>query len=402
MRVKDPFGRYRTSTEDPRLVVSRREDEPGEWTVHSEGIDNDGDGQFNEDGVGGLDINRNWPAQWQQDFIQNGGGPYPLSEPETRAVAEFLLSHRNVTGIINHHMAGNFLYRPPLERQFNPVTGQEEGLDPEDDAIYTLFGKKYSEIINNQKVQAVYGRGEPPTMGAIWGVFIGWGQDHYGVFSFVPEMGAFPADYNKDGTVTDVERLRWNDTDMGGRIFMPWKPFNHPQLGQVEIGGFIGKLYNPTSKTYTNLMCTPENEFGDYLAKHTKWNLYLVSMAPEVRITDVTVTPGEAGYFKVAASIQNQGYLPTNVTRQAIKTETARTVRATIAVTGGSVVVGGEHVDLGHLPGNTPQSASPVKKVEWMVKASGPTPPSVIIKAVSEKGGTDTKTVTTGAKPAAK
>ena len=75
MRVRDETGPMKTSPEDSRLMVGAEVGETGEWRTYSEGIDNDGDGRFNEDGVGGLDINRNWPGQWQQEHIQGGAGP---------------------------------------------------------------------------------------------------------------------------------------------------------------------------------------------------------------------------------------------------------------------------------------------------------------------------------------
>lgn len=77
MRVRDPEGRMRTDKKDPRLLVRKEDGEKGDWTVYSEGIDNDSDGRYNEDGVGGLDINRNWPSRWQQEWIQRGSGLYP-------------------------------------------------------------------------------------------------------------------------------------------------------------------------------------------------------------------------------------------------------------------------------------------------------------------------------------
>jgi hypothetical protein len=393
IRVKDELGPMKTSPDDPRLMVERKEDEKGEWRVYTEGTDNDGDGDFNEDGVGGLDINRNWPSQWQQEHIQSGAGPYPLSEPETRAVAEFLLSHRNVTGIVNHHMSGDFLYRPPLARHFDVITGEEHLMAPEDDAIYKVFGDKYSEILNNQEVRKVYGRSAPPRRGAIWGVMIGWGYDHYGVYSFVPEIGRFPCDYDDDGEVTEVERLKWNDTEMDGKIFVDWKPFDHPQLGEVEIGGFIRKIYSPEHKTYINLMCYPSDVYEDFLAKHAKWNIYLASMSPWVRLTKVDSVPGDAGYFKVTAQIQNQGFLPTNITQQAIRNLTAKTVKATILLENASLVSGKETVDLGHLAGNTPRSASSIEMVEWMVKAGARGTPKATVKVISEKAGTHTEEI---------
>ena len=242
-------------------------------------------------------------------------------------------------------------------------------------------------------MRKVLGRGDPPRRGAIWGVMIGWAFDHYGVFSWVPEMGSYQpfCDYDKNGKATEIERLRWNSEELGGKIFVDWKPYNHPQLGKVEIGGFVRKLYNPKYKTYTNLMCYPGPVFEDFLVKHTKWNLYLVSMSPYVRIIDVEVTPGEAGYFKIAAKIQNQGFLPTNVTQQAVRNRSAKTVKATISLAGATLVMGKERVDVGHLRGHTPRSSSPVQIVEWMVKASGKKAPTAVIKAISEKGGTHTK-----------
>lgn len=391
IRVRDETGPMKTSPEDPRLMVRCEEDEKGEWRVYSEGIDNDNDGRFNEDGVGGLDINRNWPSRWQQEYIQGGAGPYPLSEPETRAVAEFILSHPNITGVINHHMAGNFVYRPPTNRNFDPVTGEETPMDSEDEAIFEFFGSKYSEIINDQPVRTVYGRSGPPRYGAIWGVMIGWAYDHCGVFSWVPEMGSLApfCDYDNDGSASEMERLRWNDTEMGGRIFVDWKPFDHPQLGEVEIGGFVSKLYDPKYESYTNVMCSPGPIFEDFLDKHTKWNLWLVSMSPYVRITDVNVTPAGSGFFKIEAKIQNQGFLPTNLTQQAIRNRTAKTVKVSISLSGADLVFGSETTDIGHLPGNR----SLPETVEWMVKATGRRTPTAVIRAVSEKGGTDTKEV---------
>ncbi|KPJ89523.1 MAG: hypothetical protein AMS18_12380 [Gemmatimonas sp. SG8_17] len=391
MRIRDETGPMKTSPDDPRLMVRAEPGEPGEWRVYSEGVDNDDDGRFNEDGVGGLDINRNWPGQWQQEHIQGGAGPYPLSEPETRAVAEFLLSHPNVTGLINHHMAGNFVYRPPTALHFDPVTGEEQPMSPADESVFTFFGNKYSEILYDQRVTPVFGRSGPPRYGAIWGVMIGWAYDHYGVFSWVPEMGSYApfADYDDDGDASEIERLRWNDTEMDGRIFVDWTPYDHPQLGQVEIGGFVGKLYDPDRGSYTSVMCTPGAVFEEFLAKHAEWNLWMASLSPRVQVTEVTMTPEESGYARITAKVQNQGYLPTNVTEQAIRNETAKPVKVSISLEGAELVFGDQTVDIGHLAGNR---AGPVT-VEWMIRSTRRGQPGVVVTAVSEKGGTDSKSL---------
>ena len=389
MRIKDKTGSMKTSSEDPRLMERCEEGEEGEWRVYSEGTDNDSDGRYNEDGVGGLDINRNWPDQWKQEYIQGGAGVYPLSEPETRAVVEFLLEHPNVTGLINHHMAGNFVYRPPNNKHFNPITGVEEPMPAEDERVFGVFGRKYSKILNDQKVTKVLGRSAPPREGAIWGVMIGWAYDHYGVFSWVPEMGSYNVfcDYDSNGTASQLERLKWNDTEMNGKIFVDWQSYDHPQLGKVEIGGFVSKTYNPKSKTYLNMMCNPGPVFDEFLEKHAEWNNYLVSMSPLIRITELKAQKFGSGFFKIKAGIQNQGYLPTNVTQQAINNRTAKTVKANITLSGGELIMGEKSVDMGHLRGNR---SSP-ETVEWMIKADGNNKITITVDAVSEKGGTDTK-----------
>lgn len=407
MRVKDKMGEWKTSPYDSRLMVHRKEDEKGEWKIFTEGTDNDYDGNYNEDGVGGLDINRNWPANWQQEYMQRGAGPYALSEPETRAVAEFLLNHRNVTGIVNYHMSGNFVFRPPCKPDIDPVTGEILPFPQEDEEIYQVFGRKYSEILNNQEVVVSYyaRNAPPPRYNALFGMFYDWGLTHYGAISWVPEVGSLVpyCDYDGDGTVTELEHLQWNDEEMDGKIFVDWETYNHPQLGKVEIGGFIRKIYDSTYKSYINLMCYPGQTHDNFLAKHTNWNLYLVSMSPLVRITEVRVNPEGSGLFKISASIQNQGFLPTYITKYALSNQTAKTVQTEISLTGATLVLGKKNMDLGHLSGNFTtgrarfaqrNQTNSHKTVEWMVKATGKVTPTALIKAISEKGGTDTKKLT--------
>ena len=100
MRVPNPNGLWKVSPDDSRVMVRRADgDMDGRfYDIYSEGVDDDGDGSFNEDGIGGIDMNRNFPRNWGLESEQNGAGPFPLSEPETRATIEFINSHRNITG----------------------------------------------------------------------------------------------------------------------------------------------------------------------------------------------------------------------------------------------------------------------------------------------------------------
>jgi hypothetical protein len=60
----DEKGDWTLDERDPsgRLIKRVIEGE-GDWIVVSEGIDNDGDDDYNEDGIGGLDLHRNYPGE---------------------------------------------------------------------------------------------------------------------------------------------------------------------------------------------------------------------------------------------------------------------------------------------------------------------------------------------------
>ena len=112
MRVKDPKGLYMAHPDDGRLV--RRADaqrgEAGGWSVYWEGTDNDGDGFFNEDGPGGVDLNRNF--QHRYPYYTPDAGPHMVSEPETRAVLDYLLKKRNVAAVLTFGASDNLITAP--------------------------------------------------------------------------------------------------------------------------------------------------------------------------------------------------------------------------------------------------------------------------------------------------
>jgi hypothetical protein len=127
--------------------------------------------------------------------------------------------------------------------------------------------------------------------------------------------------------------------------------------------------------------------FEEFLAEHTAWNNWMASMSPLVRVTEVTATSAESGFFKIQAKVQNQGYLPTNVTEQAIRNLTAKTVKVSISVEDGELIFGDQTVDVGHLSGDRSLPTG----VEWMIRSTGRGTPRVLVTAVSEKGGTHSR-----------
>ncbi len=390
----------RTSPEDPRLMIPKDQGKDpakwkGEWTVFSEGIDNDNDGSFNEDGTGGIDINRNFPELWLPAPYSTNPGPYPLSEVESRALADFLLSRTNLTGHVNYHMTGNVTVFPPSSLRLDPITGDVVRQPYTDELTYRRLGNKSRELVDNVEVQVFKIHGASPASwhGSIWGVYVDWAYYRLGIFSMIHEFGISPG-------VTDIfpssgkqtERIRWSDENMEGKLFVDWTPYDHPQLGKVEIGGFLNEIYDPKYKTYTNVQCLPGPKWEKLLDNHTKWHLYLMGQSPLVRITDVKATPLGGGYFNVEAHVKNVGVLPTNVTEQSIESGIAKTVKASITLEGATLAGGKDKIDLGHLSGSSSRAVATAKELGWVVKANGSLS-TVTIQVVSQKGGTDKKKV---------
>ena len=137
MRVKDPAGPWKISERDDRIMRPRG---PGEYGgeyyfVLPEGLIRNWDGGkiALAPPRSALDFNRNFPADWKPHWDQTGSGPFPLSEPETRAVADFLRAHPNIHGAQLHHTAAGMILRasaryadeqiPPLDRRAYDAIG---------------------------------------------------------------------------------------------------------------------------------------------------------------------------------------------------------------------------------------------------------------------------------------
>ncbi len=375
MLVPSAGGRWQRSSADPRILVRRGDGEMDGvfYDVYSEGIDDDEDGAFNEDDVGGIDMNRNFPRNWGLEFEQSGAGPYSLSEPETRATIEFLHSHRNITGIVHGHTSGGFLYRLPSTTSWDDFGLQDQSLIVE-------LAEKYAAT-TGQPVRPSYSN---PRVHR-YGTLISWGYWDYGLVGFVPEYwGGFGRDYDGDGTVTDAERLRWDEEETGGEGFAEWRRYDHPQLGPVEIGGWRERF---TSRN------PPSHLLRQEIEKYVPWMLWLAEASPRIVLRDVVVTPiGTGGALKVAATVENQGYLPTNITQRALDVEIAVPVRATVELSNAELVSGRERTDLGHIAGvrDTQRStgrAEAKRSLEYVVRVTGPNA-RMTLTVASEKGGT--------------
>ena len=142
MRIADNNGNWKKHFDEPRLMIRR---EPGEeggdyYSLLSEGDMYHLKGDIYRHALQkeGLDLNRNFP-NWVPEGKQAGAGDAPLSEPETRAMTDFIVSHKNISIAIYGHTYAGVLLRPS-------ATVADGELPTDDLRLYNIMGKKGEEI----------------------------------------------------------------------------------------------------------------------------------------------------------------------------------------------------------------------------------------------------------------
>ena len=377
MRFMDPNGRWRISLTDPRVMVRRDIGDTGPfYDLLTEGVDADGDGFFNEDGVGGIDMNRNFPRNWGLEFEQRGAGPYPLSEPETRATIDFLHAHRNITGIFHGHTSGGFTYRLPS-------TASWDDFDPADQELILEQSIRYESTTGQR---AIPSRTNPKQHRH--GTLISWGFWDFGVVGFVPEFWAGRwIDYNGDGTVSEEEQLRFDDEELEGIGFAEWGAIDHPQLGPVEVGGWRRRFVTQNP---------PRRFLQEEAELYVPWMLWLAEISPRVVITNWEAHTLKDNLLRLSGAVENVGYLPTHITQRALDAQLVQPVRALLELRDAELISGTLRIDLGHLDGTRGRGQSGSRdsrtRVEYVVQVTGEAPQATLV-SIAEKGGTDRKRV---------
>lgn len=394
MRIPDPEGEWYAHPDDDRIMVRAGGGRGGEggpssvpegatrYRVMAEGVDNDGDGLLNEDGIGGIDMNRNFPRNWELVHLQNGAGPFPLSEPETYATVEFIQAHPNITSIVHGHTSGGFVYRLP--------SASAPSLFPTNDlALIEHLGEPYTETTG----RPVRPSATHPTRHR-YGTLMTWAYWDQGIVGWVPEYSPGPeawvTDYDGDGEIDALEEMRFNDRELGGRYFSSWVPFEHPVEGEVEIGGWHRKFWGQN----------PPAEFlEEECAAQLPWIFYLIKQSPRLALEAPTVTPMGDGKFRIRASVANDGFLPTSLTGRgavgqempdgSVRNPVVQPPVLFLGLEGAELVDGSERVGLGHLSGTGPfltDVGAATLSVDWIVQVKGPTS-YVQVTARSEKAG---------------
>ena len=109
MRVKDPEGQWAPDPDDARLLkkADPQKGESGVYKLYVEGIDNDADDNYNEDPPGGVALNRNFPHDFEENNV--AAGRWPVSQPEAKALLDFMLARANIALVLNFSSENTFL-----------------------------------------------------------------------------------------------------------------------------------------------------------------------------------------------------------------------------------------------------------------------------------------------------
>lgn len=380
MRVRDPNGGWKSHPEYPEVMVRVKPGEKGEFRLlGEEGIDIDGDGKINEDGPGYYDPNRNFPWQWQPDYVQRGADRYPLSIPEQRLVADFVMAHPKIAGAQSYHNTGGMILRGPGIKELKH--------DPRDLAVYNTLGKYGEGILPGYKYMEV-----ATDLYEMRGGEHDWLFDMRGIFAFVNELFTpfnLFRDPNTKGFFSDSADLaRFNKRLLFDQGFVPWKAWRHPFYGEVEIGGW--------RKEWTRQ--PPSFLLEEECHRNMAFTLYHAYQMPKIEIQKLEADKLRDDVWMVTATIANTRLIPTHAAVD-IKRKLTPPDIAELRTSNGKVLAGmwsdepffeepqknkgkPERVRLPNIPGEN------ARYVRWIVHGK----PPFTVEVRSIKGGNATET----------
>jgi hypothetical protein len=338
MRVADRSGDLIPHPDDPRLMKEADpvEGESGTHTLYIEGTDDDGDGFIAEDGPGGVDLNRNF--QHAYPYWEPDAGRHMVSEPESRAIMDFMVDHRNIAAILTFGHSDNLVVPPNGQGNLDAprtISLNDWAAEANEDVFDVgVFGGQ-TNFGNLQQRGAQLGRNNPPEQGQrpvttfngqdrpyfqaaseayreitgieqtgynreAEGAFFQFGYFQYGVPSFSTQGWALPEE--AEGDTFDQQLLALADGPATG-LFVDWAPFDHPTLGEVEIGGF---------RPYWSVN-PPPDQIAELGAPHGEFIARLGGMLPNVQFVEATAESIGGGLWRVDATVENTGYFPTTL-----------------------------------------------------------------------------------------
>ncbi|MEO8384642.1 MAG: M14 family metallopeptidase [Betaproteobacteria bacterium] len=352
MRQQHPNGEMVELNEAPGVLVARQPEDAGPfYRVFPEGnIANFSGGRIPDPDFLGdtqTDYNRNFPYQWGAENEQQGAGEFPGSEPEIRALLEFHATHPNIFAWINYHTFGGVFLRPSHDIADNQM-------DQADLAVFKQVEIWAKELTGYPMVSGFHDFQYVPGVPSR-GVITGYAYHQRGALSYCVELWdiftqigvekktRFVDFYSQLERKDLIALAKWDSEVNQSRIFQPWRKFDHPQLGPVELGGFdmrVG-ISNP-----------PYEKLDEVCRQHSATTLRVASLLPSISL-DVTAMESIApGVTRVELRVSNAGYLGSHGISSAKKLAHVEPLRLTADGDGVTLATQADAVtQLGHLDG---------------------------------------------------
>jgi hypothetical protein len=355
MRVRHPDGEMVEAPGLPGVLQPRSLEDTGPfYKVYPEGLIEHFDGRnvpaAHFLGDNRYDLNRTFPWTWAPEHIQAGAGDFPGAMPETRAILEYTCARPNIHVWMNYHTFGGVVIRPlgdqpdskmnqadlAIFRELEAWSKQYTGY-PTVSGFEDFLYQPDTPLRGDLSDYAYHQRGCLAVVCELWDLFTQLGM---------PPTKPF-ADVYGQVTPENIAKLAaWDREHNAGRIFRPWVPFDHPQLGPVEIGGYDTRIgiWNPP---YDRLeaVCTGQSAVF----------LRMAALVPRIVLDEVRVTPLGGGLSQVDLRVRNSGYLASYGLPSARKLPFSEPLRLTAVPTapGGPEVVSPAErvVEIGHLEG---------------------------------------------------
>ncbi|MGB8647402.1 MAG: M14 family metallopeptidase, partial [Anaerolineae bacterium] len=393
MRIPDPNGAWKLYPEDPRLLIRREPTETGGqyYRLLVEGRLENYDGALIQMAPTkeGLDLNRNFPVNWRQEYEQRGAGPYPGSEPEARNLLDFISNHSNITGVVAFHTYSGVILRP-----YDYVS--DEAFPAEDLWTYQKIGQKGTELTGYPNVSVFHDFRYHPKQ-ITTGGFDTWAYDQLGLYAWTVEIWSpqrqagikeykFIDWYREHPLEEDLKMLKWSDEVLGGKGYVPWYMYDHPQLGKVELGGWDG-MY-----AWSN---PPPQFLEKEVALFPEWLVWHLLISPRLELYEASVTPLGEDAYGVRLVVQNTGWLPTYISKKALEKKITRGVMCEIELPEGATLRLGKarfetrqlegRAYKGAFAGDVVDETDDRAKAEWVVHA--PQGGRVKLTALHERAG---------------
>lgn len=307
IRIKDPAGSYVISSEDKRVMVKAdlSKGETGSYLVYSEGIDNDKDGNFNEDGPGGVNANRNFTFNYEEYGLNSGY--HAMSEPETKALADFLFDHFNIYMTIAFGPQDNLGQPLKVSEKQGDIVAPGEGMgrgfsrEPADRRMISIT-RKDGEInkLVSEKYHKITGAKGNPQSTQTPGNFMDWSYFHYGRYSFSTPGWWYPVDKGKNN---EAAFLSFAENKNMADVFVPWTEIKHPDFPgkKTEVGGIKPFLMiNP-----------PVDTLGELISSHYRFITDIAAMHPELEFLDAKVENTGENIYRITLKVHNKGVFAT-------------------------------------------------------------------------------------------